>query len=123
MIIGEVRRYLRDNNTIRVSRSVRDLAYRALQVKERLLLTTNTEPTVEIIAKELDESPEAVSSALESIMEPISLYDPVYNDGGDSIYVMDQIKDENNTDEAWLEDIALKEAMRHLSEREKRESP
>ena len=120
MIIGEVRRYLRDNNTIRVSRSVRDLAYRALQVKERLLLTTNTEPTVEIIAKELDESPEAVSSALESIMEPISLYDPVYNDGGDSIYVMDQIKDENNTDEAWLEDIALKEAMRHLSEREKR---
>ena len=120
MIIGEVRRYLRDNNTIRVSRSVRDLAYRALQVKERLLLTTNTEPTVEIIAKELDESPEAVSSALESIMEPISLYDPVYNDGGDSIYVMDQIKDENNTDEAWLEDIALKEAMRHLSEREKK---
>ena len=120
MIIGEVRRYLRDNNTIRVSRSVRDLAYRALQVKERLLLTTNTEPTVEIIAKELEEAPEAVANALESIMEPISLYDPVYNDGGDSIYVMDQIKDEKNTDEAWLEDIALKEAMRHLSDREKR---
>ena len=120
MIIGEVRRYLRDNNTIRVSRSVRDLAYRALQVKERLLLTTNTEPTVEIIAKELEESPEAVANALESIMEPISLYDPVYNDGGDSIYVMDQIKDEKNTDEAWLEDIALKEAMRHLSDREKK---
>lgn len=120
MIIGEVRRYLRDNNTIRVSRSVRDLAYRALQVKEKLLLTTNTEPTVEIIAKELEESPEAVANALESIMEPISLYDPVYNDGGDSIYVMDQIKDEKNTDEAWLEDIALKEAMRHLSEREKK---
>lgn len=120
MIIGEVRRYLRDNNTIRVSRSVRDLAYRALQVKEKLLLTTNTDPTVEIIAKELEESPEAVANALESIMEPISLYDPVYNDGGDSIYVMDQIKDEKNTDEAWLEDIALKEAMRHLSDREKK---
>lgn len=120
MIIGEIRRYLRDNNTIRVSRSVRDLAYRALQVKERMSLEASTEPTVEAIAKELGETVENVTNAMESIIEPISLYDPVYNDGGDSIYVMDQVKDENNTDESWLEDIALKEAMKKLSEREKK---
>lgn len=120
MIIGEVRRYLRDNNTIRVSRSVRDLAYKALQVKERLMLTSSAEPTIEVIAKELGESTDNVSSALESIMEPISLYDPVYNDGGDSIYIMDQIRDDNNNDEVWLEDIALKEAMKKLSDREKK---
>lgn len=120
MIIGEVRRYLRDNNTIRVSRSVRDLAYKALQVKERLMLTSSAEPTIEVIAKELGECTDNVSSALESIMEPISLYDPVYNDGGDSIYIMDQIRDDNNNDEVWLEDIALKEAMKKLSDREKK---
>lgn len=120
MIIGEVRRYLRDNNTIRVSRSVRDLAYKALQTKERLLLENNIEPSIEVIAKELGETVDNVTSALESIMEPVSLYDPVYNDGGDSIYVMDQVKDENNTDEIWLEDIALKEAMKRLSDREKK---
>ncbi len=120
MIIGEVRRYLRDNNTIRVSRSVRDLAYRALQTKEQLILKNNIEPTIEAIAKELGEDADSVSNALESIMEPVSLHDPVYNDGGDSIYVMDQVRDENCTDEIWLEDIALKEAMKRLSDREKK---
>lgn len=120
MIIGEVRRYLRDNNTIRVSRSVRDLAYKALQIKERLIFANNVEPSVETIAKELGENPDDVTNALESIMEPISLYDPVYNDGGDSIYVMDQVKDDKNTDDIWLEDIALREAMKKLSDREKK---
>ena len=119
MIIGEVRRYLRDNNSIRVSRSVRDLAYRALQAREKLQRTDFIEPTVEQIAKEIEEKPEAVAYAIEAIIEPMSLYDPIYNDGGDSIYVMDQIKDTNNTDESWLEDIALKEALKKLSPREK----
>ena len=120
MIIGEVRRYLRDNNSIRVSRSVRDLAYRALQARETLAASMSKEPTIEDIAKELGEKKEDVSSALEAIVEPISLYDPIYSDGGDSIYVMDQISDTDNTDENWLEDIALKEAMKKLSPREKK---
>ncbi len=119
MIIGEVRRYLRDNNTIRVSRSVRDLAYRALQVKERLSKTNEREPTVEEIARELDETKENVVYALEAIIEPVSLYEPVYNDGGDSIYLMDQISDYSCSDDIWLEDVALGEAMRRLSERER----
>jgi len=118
MIIGEVRRYLRDNNTIRVSRSVRDLAYRALQTKERLSSEMSTDATLEMVAKELGEKVEDITAAIESIVEPVSLFDPVYNDGGDSIYVMDQVRDDNNCDEVWLEDIALKEAMKHLSERE-----
>ncbi len=120
MIIGEVRRYLRDNNTIRVSRSVRDLAYRALQVKERLSAENSTEPSLEVIARELGETTETVGAALESIVEPVSLFDPVYSDGGDSIYVMDQVRDNDNNDDAWVEDIALREALRHLSEREKK---
>lgn len=119
MIIGEVRRYLRDNNAIRVSRSVRDLAYRALQAREKLQGSDFTEPTIEQIAAELGERPEAVAHAIEAIVEPMSLYDPIYNDGGDSIYVMDQIKDTDNTDESWLEDIALKEALKKLSARER----
>ena len=119
MIIGEVRRYLRDNNTIRVSRSVRDLAYRALQAREKLQIDDLSEPTIEQIAKELNEKPSAVAYAIEAIVEPMSLYDPVYNDGGDSIYIMDQIRDTNNTDESWLENIALKEAMKKLSQRER----
>ncbi len=119
MIIGEVRRYLRDNNTIRVSRSVRDLAYRALQAREDLAKTMSVEPTIEQIAAAVGEKKENVSQALEAIVEPVSLYEPVYNDGGDSIYVMDQICDNKNTDEAWIEDIALKEAMKKLSDREK----
>lgn len=119
MIIGEVRRYLRDNNTIRVSRSVRDLAYRALQAREHLQSIDSQEPTVEQIAKELQESPEAVAAAIEAIADPVSLYDPVYSDGGDSIYVMDQISDAESCDEAWLEDIALREALKTLGERER----
>ncbi len=120
MIIGEVRRYLRDNNSIRVSRSLRDLAYRSLQAREALAANMSKEPTVDDIAKELGEKREAVAEALEAIVEPISLYDPVYSDGGDSIYVVDQISDTDNTDENWLEDIALKEAMKKLTSREKK---
>ncbi len=120
MIIGEVRRYLRDNNTIRVSRSVRDLAYKALQMRESLQSANNTDQTVMEIAKALGETPEAVSMAIEAIAQPVSLYDPVYNDGGDSIYIMDQIKDDDNTDELWCENIALKEAIKRLTVRERK---
>lgn len=120
MIIGEVRRYLRDNNAIRVSRSVRDLAYRALQVREQMTKVKGSEPSVDEIAAELGEKKENVVRAMEAIVEPISLYEPVYSDSGDSIYVMDQLSDDKNTDEAWLEDIALREAMKRLSERERK---
>lgn len=120
MIIGEVRRYLRDNNTIRVSRSVRDLAYRALQARERLAKNMASEPTLAQIAAELGEKEENIAQAIEAIVEPVSLYEPVYNDGGDSIYIMDQISDAGASDEAWLENIALKEAMKRLSDREKK---
>ena len=120
LIIGEVRRYLRDYNTIRVSRSVRDLAYRALQARERLSKSMNAEPTLSQIAAELNEKEESVHQAIEAIVEPVSLYEPVYSDGGDSMYVMDQIRDENTSDEVWLENIALREALSHLSEREKK---
>ncbi|MBQ8818716.1 MAG: RNA polymerase sporulation sigma factor SigG [Clostridia bacterium] len=119
MIIGEIRRYLRDNNSIRISRSVRDLAYRALQAKEELIRTKECEPTVDDIAKHLGESKESIVRAMEAIIEPISLYEPVYNEGGDSIYVMDQISDTNSSDEIWLENIALKQAMNGLNERER----
>lgn len=101
MIIGEVRRYLRDSGTIRVSRSVRDLAYRALQVREQLSFSMSTEPTVEQIAAALGESCDAVLNAIESVAQPMSLYEPVYGDGGDSIYVMDQIRDTGSSDEIW----------------------
>ena len=120
MIIGEIRRYLRDNNSIRISRSVRDLAYRALQAKEELIRTKECEPTVDDIAKHLGESKESIVRAMEAIIEPISLYEPVYNEGGDSIYVMDQISDTNSSDEIWLENIVLREAMTELNEREKK---
>ncbi len=119
MIIGEIRRYLRDNNSIRISRSVRDLAYRALQAKEELIKAKECEPTVDDIAKHLGESKDAIVRAMEAIIEPISLYEPVYNEGGDSIYVMDQISDTNSSDEIWLESIVLKQAMKSLNEREK----
>ena len=119
MIIGEIRRYLRDNNSIRVSRSVRDMAYRALSAKEKLSAESGEEPTVEAIAAEIGENVKDVSHALEAIIEPVSLYDTVYSDGGDSICVMDQIKDEGTSDEVWLEDIALKEAISKLSEKER----
>ena len=114
MIIGEVRRYLRDNNAIRVSRSVRDLAYKALQAKEKLSKALLREPTIEDIAKAIDEPQEAVSRAMEAIVEPVSLYDSVFNDGGDSIFVIDQISDHSVDDDMWLEDIALREAMKKL---------
>ena len=120
MIIGEIRRYLRDNNSIRVSRSVRDMAYRALSAKEKLSAESGEEPTVEAIANEIGENVKDVSHALEAIVEPVSLYDTVYSDGGDSICVMDQIKDESTSDEVWLEDIALKEAISKLSEKERK---
>ncbi|MBE6576563.1 MAG: RNA polymerase sporulation sigma factor SigG [Ruminococcaceae bacterium] len=120
MIIGEIRRYLRDNNSIRISRSLRDLAYRALQAKEELIREKECEPTVNDIAARLGEAKENVVRAMEAIIEPISLYEPVYNDsGGDSIYVMDQISDTSSNDEVWLENIALKEAIRSLDERQR----
>ena len=120
MIIGEVRRYLRDNNPIRVSRSIRDLAYRALQAREALSDKLKREPMVEEIAKEIGEEKRDVSCALEAIVEPVSIYESVYNDSGDSIYVIDQLSDSTTCDECWLEEIALKEAMKRLTEREKR---
>lgn len=120
MIIGEIRRYLRDNNSIRVSRSLRDTAYKAMQVKEKLLAQNSREPTVEQIASELGLPREDVVLALESIVEPVSLYEPVFNDGGDTIYVMDQVGDSRGGDTDWLEEIALRQAISDLSEREKR---
>ena len=120
MIIGEIRRYLRDNNSIRVSRSLRDIAYKALQAKERLTKSNEKEPTINEIAKELNLPKEDVVFALDSIQDPVSLYEPVYNDGADAIYVMDQVSDDKNTDENWLEEIALKEALKKLNTREKR---
>ncbi len=119
MIIGEIRRYLRDNNSIRVSRSIRDTAYKALGVKERLTARNETEPTIEQIAKELGIDKEDVVFALDAIQEPVSLFEPVYNDGADAIFVMDKLSDEKNIDENWLEEISLKEAMKKLNEREK----
>ena len=118
MIIGEIRRYLRDNSAIRVSRSIKDTAYKAMQAKERLAAKIQREPTVQEIAKELEIPTEDVVIALESVVNPISLYDPVYSDGGDTIYVLDQVGD-NNDDNNWLDEIALKEAIKGLSSREK----
>ncbi len=120
MIIGEIRRYLRDNNSIRVSRSLRDTAYKAMQIKEKLQSRDNREPTIEQIAKELDLPREDVVLALESIVEPVSLYEPVFNDGGDTIYVMDQVGDNRGGDSDWLEEIALREAIDDLNDREKK---
>lgn len=119
MIIGEVRRYLRDNNSIRVSRSLRDTAYKALKVKEALTKKNEKEPTVNEIARELNLPKEDVVFSLDSIQDPVSLYEPVYNDGADAIFVMDQVSDDKNTDENWLEEIALKEALKKLGDREK----
>lgn len=119
MIIGEIRRYLRDNNMVRVSRSIRDLAYKALQAKEKLLKDTGKEPTIEEIAKEVGVEKEEVVVSLDAIQDPMSLQEPVYNDGADSIYVMDQVKDTKNTDEFWTESITIAEAMKKLNEKEK----
>jgi RNA polymerase sporulation-specific sigma factor len=121
MIIGEIRRYLRDNNSIRISRSVRDLAYKALQAREELTRERSEEPTVEDIASRLGEKKETVVRAMEAIVEPISLYEPVFNEtNGDSVYVIDQISDANSSEEIWLENIVLREAMTELNEREKK---
>ncbi|NLL70851.1 MAG: RNA polymerase sporulation sigma factor SigG [Epulopiscium sp.] len=119
MIIGEIRRYLRDNNSIRVSRSLRDTAYKALRVKEQLTYKNSKEPTIMEIAKEMDLPKEEIVFALDAIQDPVSLFEPVYQDGGDALYVMDQVSDEKNQDESWLETIALNEAMKRLNEREK----
>lgn len=118
MIIGEVRRYLRDNNSIRVSRSLRDIAYHAMQIKEKLTNEKNREPTVEEIAKIMNLPKENVVLALEAIIEPVSLFEPVFSDGNDTIYVMDQIGD-NNDDKNWLEELSIKDAIKNLSQREK----
>ena len=120
MIIGEIRRYLRDNSAIRVSRSMRDTAYRVLQVRDRYLAEHQKEPTVEQIAQELEIPREEVVFAMDAIVDPVSLYEPVYSDGGDAICVMDQVRDTKNTDEDWTNRIALKEAMKRLDPRERR---
>ena len=119
MIAGEVRRYLRDNSAIRVSRSLRDVAYRVLQCKEAMLLRMNREPTLEEIARELELNVEDVSQALDAVCAPVSLYDPVYADGGDPLTVMDQVRDTKNTEHNWMEHIALQDAFRALGQREK----
>ena len=119
MIIGEIRRHLRDNNPIRVSRSMRDLAYKALQAKEKITKEKNREPTIEEIAKEIGIKKEEIVISLDAIQDPISLQEPVYNEGTENIYVMDQVKDSKNTDELWAENITILEAMKKLNPREK----
>ncbi len=118
MIIGEIRRYLRDNNPIRVSRSLRDIAYKSLQIRDKLMTKHSREPNATEIAKELGVTKEEVVFALDAIQDPVSLFEPIYNDGGDPIFVMDQISDDKQKDIQWLEDIALKEAMTRLNQRE-----
>ena len=120
MIVGEIRRYLRDNSSMRVSRSMRDTAYKVLQAKEAYLAKHQNEPTVEEIAQIIGIRREDVVFALDAILEPVSLYEPVYSDSGDAICVIDQVKDNKNTDERWTERIALKEAVGHLTERERK---
>ena len=119
MIIGEVRRHLRDNSMLRISRSIRDLAYKSLTAKEILSKKLGRDPSIEEISKEIDRKPSEIEEALEAIVAPVSLYDPVFSDGTDSIYLLDQISDENSVDESWIENIALNEALKKLSEREK----
>lgn len=119
MIVGEIRRYLRDNSAIRVSRSMRDTAYKVLQAREKLMEGSQREPTVEQIAKYLDIPREDVVFAMDAIVDPVSLYEPIYSDGGDAICVMDQVKDSNNTDDNWIEQLALKDALSLLNDRER----
>ncbi len=120
MIVGEIRRYLRDNSAMRVSRSMRDMAYKVLQAKEKFMAEHQREPSIEEIAKILDERREDVVFALEAITDPVSLYEPVYSDNGDAVTVMDQVRDIKNTDEKWLDHIALQDAVDKLPEREKK---
>jgi RNA polymerase sporulation-specific sigma factor len=119
MIIGEIRRYLRDNNPIRVSRSLRDIAYKALQVREKLMAENSKEPTAMDIAEVLGVTHEEIVFALDAIQDPVSLFEPIYNDGGDPIFVMDQLSDDRQRDEQWVEELALKEGMKRLNDREK----
>lgn len=119
MIIGEIRRYLRDNNPIRVSRSVRDLAYKAMQFKEKYTKDNGKEPTIDIIAKELGVSKEEISLSFDAIQDPVSLQEPAYNDGRENIYIMDQVKDTKNTDESWTEKMTIMQIMKKLNEKEK----
>ena len=119
MIMGEIRRYLRDNNSIRVSRSVRDLAYKVLQCKEKYIKENNKEPTIEEISKELQVEKEEIAFSLDAIQDPISLQEPVYNDSSENIYVMDQVKDKKNTDELWAENMTIRQAMKKLNSKEK----
>ena len=119
MIVGEIRRYLRDNSAIRVSRSMRDTAYKVLQAREKLMENSQHEPTVDQIAKYLDIPREEVVFAMDAIVDPVSLYEPIYSDGGDAICVMDQVKDSNNTDDNWIEQLALKDALARLNDRER----
>ena len=119
MIVGEIRRYLRDNSAIRVSRSMRDTAYKVLQARERLMRMNQREPTIEQLAKELDIPREEIVFAMDAIVDPMSLYDPIYSDGTDTLCVMDQISDRSNTDESWIEQIALKDAIARLGQRER----
>ena len=120
MIVGEIRRYLRDNNSVRVSRSLRDTAYKAMQAKEQMMRTTNSEPTINDIAKETGIPKEDIVYALDAIQTPDSLYDPIYTDGGEPLYVMDQISDKKNREERWVENLSLSDAMKRLNERENR---
>ena len=119
MIIGEIRRYLRDNNSIRVSRSIRDMAYKVLQVKERVIRQTGKEPTIEEISKELGVEKEEISMSLDAIQDPISLQEPVYKDGTENLYVMDQVRDTKNIDEKWVENLTIAQALKKLNPREK----
>lgn len=119
MIIGEVRRYLRDNNPIRVSRSVRDLAYKAMQAREKIIKDEGKEPTIDRIAKELGIEREEIAFSFDAIQDPISLQEPVYKDGTENIFIMDQVKDTKNTDETWTENLSLAEAMKKLTPKEK----
>jgi RNA polymerase sporulation-specific sigma factor len=120
MIVGEIRRYLRDNNSIRVSRSLRDTAYKAIYAKETLLKETSKEPTIQDISKAIGIPEEEIVYALDAIQSPLSLYDPVYTEGGDTLYVMDQISDKKNKEESWVENLSLSEAMKRLNAREHR---
>ncbi len=119
MIIGEIRRYLRDNSPVRVSRSLRDVAYKALQIRDNLVARLGREPSVDEISEQLQLPREEVVYALDAIQEPVSLFEPIYNDGGDPIYVMDQISDDKNDDAGWLEGISIREALKKLGERER----
>lgn len=120
MIIGEIRRHLRDNNPIRVSRSIRDMAYRVLQAKEQIIKEIGKEPKIEEIAKKLGVEKEEVVISLDAIQDPVSLQEPIYNDGSENVYIMDQVKDTKNTDERWINNLAISQAMAKLNEREKR---